>query len=98
MKDICIPIPKFQENQIAEVEVTVNGKKRKFNFRIESFAWDPDNNADDSEHVDISVIEKKIQKLKESIESYDKHWQLVQIYTPSSGSKFIQVLFRQIAD
>lgn len=97
MKDICIPIPKFEENQIAEVEVTVNGKKRKFNFRVESFAWDP-TNGNGADTTDISIVEKKIQKLKDSIESYDKHWQLVQIYTPTPGSKYIQVLFRQIAD
>lgn len=97
MKDICIPIPKFEDNQIAEVEVTVNGKKRKFNFRVESFSWDP-GTGNDNNAVDISEVELKIQKLKESIESYDKHWQLVQIYTPTPGSQFIQVLFRQVAD
>ena len=96
MKDICIPIPRFEENQIAEVEVTVNGKKRKFNFRVESFVWEPRQGEDNN--VDIDLVEKKIQKLKESIESYDKHWQLVQIYTPSPGSEHIQVLFRQVAE
>lgn len=96
MKDICIPIPKFEENQIAEVEVTVNGKKKKFNFRVESFVWDPVEQGSD-QNVDISLVEKKISKLRESIESYDKNWQLVQIYTPTPGSEYIQVLFRQVA-
>ncbi|MBU1100190.1 MAG: hypothetical protein KKA84_07275 [Bacteroidetes bacterium] len=96
MKDICIPIPKFEENQIAEVEVTVNGKKRKFNYRIDSFAWAPDDK--NGENVDISVVEAKITKLKNSIESYDSKWQLVQIYTPTPGSEYIQVLFRQISE
>lgn len=96
MKDICIPIPKFEENQIAEVEVTVNGKKKKFNYRIDSFAWTPD--VSNEGNVDISEVEAKINKLKTSIESYDEHWQLVQIYTPTPGSEFIQVLFRQVSE
>lgn len=88
MKDICIPIPHFGEHQIAEVEVTVNGKKQKFNFRVESFDWDGDSKAN------VEVTEK-INKLRNDIETYDKGWQMVQIYTPSSGAEHIQVLFRQ---
>lgn len=92
MRDICIPIPHFGENQIAEVEVTVNGKKRKFNFRVESFEWD--GVIDKSKDV-LSQTEEKVKKLKENIEGYDKSWELVQIYTPSQNSEHIQVLFRQ---
>ena len=42
MKDITIPLPNFLEEQIAEVEVIINGKKRQYNFRIESFPWRAD--------------------------------------------------------
>lgn len=92
MKDICIPIPHFGEHQIAEVEVTVNGKKQKFNFRVESFDWDGEVN---SSEANLADTEEKIRKLRENIETYDKDWQMVQIYTPSTGAKHIQVLFRQ---
>ncbi|MFC2134320.1 hypothetical protein ACFLTH_06840 [Bacteroidota bacterium] len=92
MKDICIPIPHFGENQIAEVEVTVNGKKKKFNYRVESFEWD---GVIDKNQDMLTQTEEKVKKLKENIEGYDKSWDLVQIYTPSQGSEHIQVLFRQ---
>ena len=39
MKDICIPIPQFQEDQIAEVVLKVGGKRISYNFRVESFPW-----------------------------------------------------------
>lgn len=91
MNDICIPIPKFKENEVAEVVVTVNGKKRLFNFRVESFPWTSiqDNKTEE--------IQKRVEKLCENIEKYDKDWELVQIYTPISNASYIQVLFRQIS-
>jgi len=83
MHDICVPIPHFTENEIAEVEVRIGEKKSSFNFRIESFSWE------------TTTIERKISQLKNDIESYDKNWELVQIFTPAQDSKFIHVLFRQ---
>ncbi len=70
MNDICIPIPKFKENEVAEVVVTVNGKKRFFNFRVESFPWTSiqDNKTEE--------IQKRVEKLCENIEKYDKDWGL----------------------
>jgi len=93
MKDICIPIPHFEENQIAEVEVTINGKKQHFNFRVESFPWSLEKTEDG--HHDALEVSEKILHLKNMIESYDKNWELIQIFTPKSEAHFIQVLFRQ---
>lgn len=92
MKDVTIPLPHFLEEQIAEVEVKINGKKRKFNFRIESFPWEaiPVN-----EHDPNSQITAKIERLRKNIENYDKTWELIQIFTPTENAKHIQVLFRQ---
>ncbi len=87
MKDISIPLPDFLDQQIAEIEVKINGKKRHFNFRVESFRWEPDN-------ANLAV-EEKIRKLKEGIENYDKSWELIQIFRPKEDSKFVQTLFRQ---
>lgn len=39
MKQICIQVPSLQSNQTVDVEVTVNGKKRLMNYRLESFDW-----------------------------------------------------------
>jgi hypothetical protein len=87
MKDINIPLPDFLDKQIAEIEVKINGKKRQYNFRIESFRWEPDN--------EILPVEEKLYKLREGLNNYDKSWQLIQIFKPGEDSKFVQVLFRQ---
>lgn len=92
MKDVTIPLPNFLEEQIAEVEVKINGKKRKFNFRIESFPWESDPLY---EHDPNSQITAKIERLKQNIENYDKSWELIQIFAPAENAKRIQVLFRQ---
>ena len=87
MKEVSIPLPNFLEKQIAEIEVKINGKKRQFNFRVASFRWEPDE--------EIWNSDRKINKLKEEIENYDKSWELIQIFQPKEDSKFVQVLFRQ---
>ncbi len=86
MNDICIPIPRLQEQQAAEMELRVAGEKMRFNFRVEVFPWQDDQEME---------IEPRISSLKSNIENYDKSWQLVQIYNPRPNAKFIQVLFRQ---
>jgi hypothetical protein len=91
MKEICIPIPHFGEQQIAEVEVTVNGKKKRYNFRVESFPWSVNTDVDNS----VSPTEVKINALRGMIETYDNGWELVQIFTPREEATHIQVLFRQ---
>ena len=94
MKDICVPIPDFKEDQIADVEITTGGKKIKYNFRVESFPWDVEDElsvADDN----ISKSLARIARLKQSIETYDPAWQLIQIFNPSENSKHIQVLYRK---
>ena len=87
MKDVNIPLPGFLEQQIAEIEVKINGKKRQYNFRVESFRWEPEG--------ETWGIEKRIEHLKELIDGYNRSWELIQIFKPKENSKYIQVLFRQ---
>ncbi len=87
MKDVNIPLPEFLEQQIAEIEVKINGKKRQYNFRVESFRWEPDG--------EVWPVDKKIQQLKEHIDDYNKSWELIQIFKPKDDSKYVQVLYRQ---
>jgi hypothetical protein len=87
MRDISIPLPDFWDQQIAEIEVKINGKKRQYNYRVESFRWEPDDA--------IWSVNERINRLRENINSYDKSWQLIQIFKPHDDSKFVQVLFRQ---
>lgn len=87
MKDVNIPLPEFLEQQIAEIEVTINGKKRQYNFRVESFQWEPES--------EIFTIEQKINRLRILIDQYDESWELIQIFKPKEDSKFVQVLYKQ---
>ncbi len=95
MKDLCVPIPDLKDNQIAQLEVTVGQEKLKYEFRVESFLWETDDdlNHQSKDHVSHSLA--RITRLKHAIESYDKNWELIQIFTPSDNSKFIQVLYRK---
>jgi len=72
MKEISIPLPDFLDKQIAEIEVKINGKKRRFNFKVESFRWEPDDA--------VWLVEDRIKMLQQRIESYDKTWELIQIF------------------
>jgi len=44
---------------------------------------------------DVSASLARIYRLKRSIESYDKDWELIQIFTPSENAQHIQVLYRK---
>ena len=92
MKDITIPLPNFLEEQIAEVEVIINGKKRQYNFRIESFPWIADG---EDLKKDPQETTAKIKQLQRELENYSKEWELIQIFSPGQEAKHIQVLFRQ---
>jgi hypothetical protein len=92
MAEITIPLPDFEENQIAEVVLTVNGKKKKYNFRIESFHW---GNAQDETGGSIEKTTLRIGRLHTYIENYDCDWEIIQIYPPADNSEYIQVLFRK---
>ncbi|MBT5527864.1 MAG: hypothetical protein HOK35_01765 [Cytophagia bacterium] len=93
MNELCVPLPVLEENQVAELEVTIGDKKERYNFRVESFKWLRDEKASLDSQLDFTT--KRIEKLKSSIEGYDKTWEIIQIYTPSPGANFIQVLFRK---
>lgn len=94
MNDICVPLPRLPQATHAEVEVKVAGRTRSFNYRIESFAWHPDDEITPQMVLDTAKRDR-ISSLKHAIEGYDKNWELVQIYNPGPRDSHIQVLFRQ---
>jgi len=97
MKEICIPVPAFGEDQIAEVTLTVGNKKLSYSYRVESFPWNLDSNpqeiANFDEHEHASA--EQIMILKSALATYDKGWELIQIFTPRKGATHIQVLYRK---
>jgi hypothetical protein len=82
MNQICVHIPPLQTDHTIELEVTVDGKKRMMNYRVESFDWP----------VGIDP-EDRIARLQAFIHAYDRHWELVQIGTPAGN--LLPVMFRQ---
>jgi len=94
MKEICIPIPYLNEQELAEVEVTMAGQKLQYNFRVESFSWEVSNEfASLSDPLEKSLA--RIYKLKGAIENYDKDWELIQIFNPDANADHIHVLYRK---
>ena len=96
MKEICIPVPGFGEDQIAEVTLTVGDKKMSYSYRVETFPWNlegtpPSSFYDEHEHASL----EQIIMLRNALASYDKGWELIQIFTPRKGATHIQVLYRK---
>ena len=95
MKEICIPISHLGDEEIADVTITIGGRKVSYSFRVESFPWalstDEATTDDDTQHATL----EQIAQLRNSISNYDKNWELIQIYTPSHGATHIQVLYRK---
>lgn len=85
MKSICIQVPSLQDNHTVDVEVTVDGKKRLMNYRVESFDWT--DGGPDTSH--------KIQRLRDLIQRYDPGWELVQIGVPDGN--LVPVMFKRSA-
>ena len=94
MKDLCVPIPNFSEDEIADIELRVGEEKISYSFRVESFPWEVEDELSVS-NDDVSASLARIYRLKRSIEGYDKDWELIQIFTPNDEAKYIQVLYRK---
>ncbi len=94
MKELCVPLMHFGEEESAEITLKVGNKKVNFDFRVVSFPWEAEDdysNGDD----ELSRSLARISRLKSSIKNYDHSWELMQIYTPLEDAKFIQVLYRK---
>lgn len=90
MKDICIPVPDLKGKEEAEVNVLIGEKKSRSNYKVVSFPWQVE--LTDDEDADP---EFKIKRLKQNIASYDKNWELIQIFNPDENAKYIKVLYRE---
>jgi len=49
---------------------------------------------DDEDEQNHATLEQ-IAMLRKSLASYNREWELMQIYTPAKGATHIQVLFRK---
>jgi len=83
MPSVTIQLPAIVAEQQIEVEVKINGQKKRYNYRVEIFAWEQR----------VEPHTERAQCLKRMIEGYDKSWQMIQIGNPTEKS--IPVMFRQ---
>ena len=83
MPNITIQLPVIDAEHKIEIEVKVNGKKKKYHYRVELFEWE-----------ECSDVEKKAVCLKNKIQHYDPHWKLVQI--GEATDKNISVMFKEM--
>ena len=94
MNELCVPVPHFKENEVAEVTVKIKGIAYNYNFRVESFPWEVKDELSQLTHpVEKSLA--RITRLKNAIENYDKNWELIQIFNPPENADHIHVLYRE---
>lgn len=72
MREIVILIPDLEPEQNVDIEVSINGRKRKLQYRVELIGLEGSGAAPDD----------KVTILKHKIAEYDKDWELVEIGTP----------------
>lgn len=83
MESLAIQIPTITGEQEIEVDVRINGVKKKFHYRIEIFFWE-DCSSDSNNRAEC---------IREMVEGYDNSWELVHIGLPTE--EFIPITFRQ---
>lgn len=83
MSEICIQVPRMDDYKVIEVEVKVNGEKKRYNYRVELLDWDGK----------FSSTEERIKFMRDMINNYDPNWQLFQIGAPTE--KHVPIMFRQ---
>jgi len=85
MPRIAIELPSVEADDKVEVELTVNGEKRRLVYRIEIFAWD--------EHAEPE--EPRANCLKRILEEHGEGWQVVSI--GEASEREVSVLLKQVA-
>ena len=82
MASIHIQLPVLDAKHSIEIEVRVNGSKKKHQYRVEIFNWN-----------DCGQPGTHAECLKELIGGYDQNWKVVQIGGPREDS--VPVMFKQ---
>ncbi len=86
-REITLQIPTLEAEQNIDIEVTINGRKRRMVYRVEIVSWrDPDPAAEG---------EDRIEMIRRVVREHDPDWQLVQIGLPSADG--IPIMFRRRA-
>jgi hypothetical protein len=86
MREIIILIPDLEPEQNVEIEVSINGRKKTMQYRVELINW---------EGAGVPPADK-ITVLRHKIANYDKGWELVEIGAPTDEN--IPLTFRRRID
>jgi len=82
MANINIQLPILDAEHKIEIEVKVNGKGKKYHYRVEILDWE-----------ECQKIDNKAVCLQDMLNKYDHNWQLVQIGEVTD--KNVSVMFRE---
>jgi hypothetical protein len=94
MRQISLPLPRFEDDEPVEIKIKTGIKGRTYVYRLEPVKWESDEELGKAgDKTAISLY--RINQLKLSIESYDKSWELIQIFAPLKNSNYLRVLYRK---
>ena len=85
MPSINIQLPVMNAEHSIEIEVRINGEKKKYHYRVEIFNWE--GCTESMSHAEC---------LKNMIGKYDEDWRVVQIGGPTNQS--IPIMFKQVSN
>lgn len=83
MSTISIQLPPVHTDNYVDVDLTVNGKKQQFKYRVEIFKWSDW----------CTPTETKVDGIRKMIGQYDRNWQLVEIGAPTDFT--VPLMFRK---
>ena len=83
MSCINIQLPIIDAEQSVEIEVKVNGKKKKYHYRVEIFSWEECTEEDERAHC-----------LRRKLAEKDENWQLVHI--GNATEKNVPLMFKEL--
>lgn len=83
MREVVVQIPTLETEQNIEIDVQINGKKRRMKYRVEIVEWD----TEDGKVVD------KVSTIRRVVKEHEKDWELIQIGTPTEAN--IPIMFRK---
>ena len=82
MSAINIQLPAVEGEHNIEIDVKINGKKKKMHYRVEIFSWE-----------DCAESEGKAVCLQKKLAEVPDDWQLIHIGSPTETS--IPLMFKQ---
>lgn len=83
MREVVLYIPTLEAEQNIDIEVKINGKKRRMRYRVEIVEWEGDE----------ETTQDRVSVLRRIIKEHEKDWELIQIGAPTKDN--IPVMFRK---